>query len=155
MNLVPVPDMGWTIIAAIMGLSALAILVPLSILIETFVLHIYLPQARSFWHSLRDSFVMNLVSGLLGFGGICFGWPALSLFNERTGGSYYRVSPAAKQTTLLSMVIYWALSVVIEGLILTRLEKGQCPLHRIWSTCLIANILSYVALLVALWMNLG
>ena len=120
----------------------LIILPPLSILTEAVVLRLYLLQSRPFWHSLLDSFLMNLVAGLLGFA-----WSPL--FSHLTSRRYGRpIYPS--YMTWASIAIYGALSVVIKGLILTLLEKGKYPLRQIWITSLLANILNYVPLFIAL-----
>ncbi len=137
----------WQVLIAMFGIYALAILVPLSILVETVVLRLLLPRARSFWRSLGCSLLMNLISGLLGIACIYYGMPWLFELNERTGGSDYGPSLEAEQALVPSIVLYFALSVVIEGIILMLLEKGQYHPRRIWLVCLIANILSYIALL--------
>lgn len=147
MNLAPVPDTGWAIILIMFGMHALAILAPLSILVEAVVLRLLLPRARSFWRSLGCSLLMNLISGLLGVGWVYFGSFWLYGLSGNTG-SYYVPSPEAERALWSSIVLYWALSVAIEGIILMLLEKGQYHPCRIWSVCLVANILSYVALFV-------
>jgi hypothetical protein len=130
------------------GMYALVILAPLSILVEAVVLRLLLPRARSFWRSLGCSLLMNLTSGLLGVVWVYYAASWLFELNERTGGSYYVPSPEAERVLLPSVVLYWALSVVIEGIILMLLEKGRYHPGRTWAVCLAANVLSYVALFV-------
>jgi hypothetical protein len=45
---------------------------------------------------------------------------------------------------ILSLVIMWALSVLIEGAILLRLKRH--PAHQTWKTSLVANTASYILL---------
>ncbi len=80
---------------------------------------------------------MNLVSGSLGFAWFYY-YVEVPLYRRP---SY---------STWANIAIYGALSVVIEGLILTLLEKGKYPLRQIWITSLLANILNYVPLFIAL-----
>jgi hypothetical protein len=152
-NPAPTPDMGWAPILMIMGLMGLAILAPLSILIEACVFHWQMPGTRSFWKSLRNSLLVNLASGTLGFVWVFGQLPRLEELSERTGGDYYQASDIAQQAFWASVAVYWILSVIVEGVILMALDQKQHTRRRVWQVSLAANVLSYVALFGALLMQ--
>jgi hypothetical protein len=140
------PDMGWAPILMILGVYGLAILAPLSVLIETCILHWQMAGTNSFWHSLKNSLLMNLASGILGVGWVFLGIPWLGSLNDRTGGDYYEPSPIAQKGFWTSVVLYCILSVMIESIILTILDRKQHTLRRVWLVSLVANVLSYLGL---------
>ena len=152
-NPAPIPDMGWAPILGILGIVALAILAPLSILIEACVFHCQIPGTRSFWKSLRNSLIVNLASGILGFIWVFVQLPRLEGLSDQTGGDYYQVSDIAGRALWVSMVVYWILSVIVEGFTLVALDQKQHPRRRVWQVTLVANVLSYVALFGALLMR--
>jgi hypothetical protein len=149
-NPAPTPDMGWGPIMMIMGVMGLAILAPLSILIEACVFHWQMPGTRSFWKSLRNSLLVNLTSGVLGFVWVFGQLPRLEQLSDRTGGDYYQVSDIAGRAFWVSVVLYWILSVIVEGFTLAALDQKQHTRRRVWQVSLVANVLSYVALFGAL-----
>jgi hypothetical protein len=146
LNPVPAPDMGWAPILMILGIYGLAILAPLSVLIEACVLHWQMPRTRSFWNSLGNSFLMNLASGILGFGWVFLGIPRLEDLSSRTGGGYYQPSAIAERGFWSSVALYCMLSMAVEGLILMILDRYRHSLRRVWLVSLVANVLSYAAL---------
>ena len=152
----PTPDMGWAPILVILGIYGLAILAPLSVLIEACVLHWQIPgRTRSFWNSLANSFLMNLASGILGFGWVYLGIPWLGDLSDRTGGDYYQASAVAGRAFWASVALYCILSVMVEGFLLMILDRKQHTLRRVWLVSLVANVLSYVALFggFSVWFN--
>jgi len=139
------------------GVRILLVLMPLTILGEAGVLRWLLPNGRS----LRDAFLTNLISGLVGLGGLALVGPSFFTIGEhlteRTGGDYY-AAPATAQVAFLSgtMLVFWAFSVVIEGLVLMVLVRRH-PVRRIWLVSVAANVGSYAVILlvlfVARWAN--
>jgi len=150
-NLVPIPDIGWAFGVLFLGVGALVVLAPLTVLGEAAVLRWLLPGGRS----LRNSLLTNLASGLLGYGGLVLGGP--SFFNlgefvtQRIGGDYFSAPDIALVAYLLSfMAIFWLMSVAVEGVLLMVLERGR-PVRRVWLASLAANACSYMVILIALF----
>jgi hypothetical protein len=148
---VPLLDLGWAYSLLMLGVWGQVVLIPLTILSEAGVLRWLLPGARP----IRDSFLMNLVSGLLGFLGLALGGPSFfgiaEFFSTRTGGDYYTASVLAEAAFLLTIMgISWALSVVVEGGVLAALLRGR-PGRRVWLVSLVANGVSYAAMLLILF----
>ena len=152
MDFVPVLDVGWAYGVFVGGVRTLLVLMPLTVLGEAGVLRWLLPSGRP----LRDAFLMNLVSGLVGLGGLVLVGPSFFTFGEfftgRTGGDYY-VAPATAQVPFLSsvMLVSWALSVAIEGLVLMVLVREH-PVRRVWPASVAANLGSYAVILLILFL---
>jgi hypothetical protein len=151
MHFVPVLDVGWAYTVLMLGVWGQVVLVPLTVLGEAGVLRWLLPGARP----LRDSLLMNLASGLLGFVGLALIGPSFfgvgESLNARTGGDYYTASSFAQASFLLAIMgISWALSVLVEGGVLAVLVRGR-PVRRVWPVSLAANVVSYAAMLLILF----
>jgi len=154
MNLMPLPDLGWIPITAMIGVWGMILSFPLIILFEAAVLHRIFAEGVSFLRSLRDSFLVNLFSGLLGIIEIfltdSYVWAVGNVMGERLGADYYTATPAARAVFLFVFVFrFWPLTVVVEGIALMRLKRGY-PARRIWVTSLLANLVSYAGLFLAL-----
>ena len=151
MDFVPVLDVGWAYGVFVGGVRTLLVLMPLTILGEAGLLRWLLPSGRP----LRDASLMNLISGLVGLGGLALVGPSFftigEFFTRRTGGDYY-AAPATAQVGFLSgtMLVFWALSVVIEGLVLMVWVRRR-PVRRVWLASVAANVGSYVVILLLSW----
>jgi hypothetical protein len=150
-NLVPIPDVGWAFSVLFLGVGALVVLAPLTVLGEAAVLRWLLPGGRP----LRNSLLANLASGMLGYGGLALGGP--SFFNlgdfvtQRTGGDYFSAPDIALAAYLLIfMAIFWLVSVAVEGVALMVLDRDR-PVRRVWLASLVANVCSYAVILIALF----
>ena len=113
----------------VFGVAFVIILFLLILLVETVALQ--LSHWGDFRSSLKASFLMNLASTVVG---LLFLWlvPALGF---------------------LSIFIAWALSVLIETLVLMRLRRGENRLNLI--TALIANLASYILLIIPSYLLSG
>ena len=98
------------------------VLLALIVTLETTALQ--LQHWGTFRDCLKGALVMNLVSSLVGFGA-------------------YALVPALK---LLGILISWALSVLIEGFVLSRMAPGDT--RRAYRVALVANLASYLILIV-------
>ncbi|MEW5870110.1 MAG: hypothetical protein AB1894_12600 [Chloroflexota bacterium] len=125
MTLSPLPDVagpGLLIGIYALGIGILCVLFLLIVVIESAVLQFM--RWGSFRRSLRGSFLMNLASTLVGF-------------------FFLALLP---QWKLLGILVAWALSVLIEGLVLLRLQRDAG--RRNWTVALVANLVSYAILIV-------
>jgi vacuolar-type H+-ATPase subunit I/STV1 len=125
---------------AVLGLLVPPVLLPPLVLGEAVVLRRILPGARG----LRDALVMNLVSTLIGM------YPSL-IGSGLLPVPRFIVRNRSLSTTVhiaVIVMISWGLSVLIEGIILQRLEK-QFPSRELWTASLVCNVVSYVGLLAA------
>jgi hypothetical protein len=170
MNFAPVADAGWaTYVCVNNGVLACSSL-PLIILSEAIVLWRVLPKhffRRPFWHSLGYSFLMNLVSALLGLVSSPLWSDSLDpAFMKPPEGSeilgssfdfhnYYTPSPGAVEALWLKLTfVFFVLSMVIEGIVLTlswglqSRSKEACPLGTIWLASLIVNLISYTTVFI-------
>jgi hypothetical protein len=70
---------------------------------------------------------------------------------ERTGGDYYSAPGVALAAFLLCVLsMFWLVSVIVEGVVLMVLERDR-PVRRVWLASLAANVGSYAAILVVLF----
>ena len=152
-------DMGWAVIATWLGLGALLVAAPFTILAEAAVIRGFLKV--SWWRSARDAILMNVLSGVLGVVALMiipvpaylFGQAAFQ--GEFLGAAYYDHTPAALFAQLLHiMATFCVISIVVEGFILKLLEKNN-PWSQIWLIAFISNLVSYLVLFVMLWIGLG
>ncbi len=109
-------------------------------LLEALVL--WLISWGSFRQALRDSLIINLGSGLVGLLLSVFGsglWQTCG-YDPARGGRWCEqlVSPG------VILIGFWALTVLIEGGLLTLLTKQ--PPRKIWTAALAINIVSYLLL---------
>jgi hypothetical protein len=129
------------------GVVAGVILVFVIALVEAAVLRLL--SWASFWRSLLDSFVMNLVSALAGLVLNVFAADYYQScgYSPDRGGRFceWLVSPWA----LLALA--WLLSVLVEGGVLLLLRRRAA--RQTWLAALVANIASYA--LIGLLMALG
>jgi hypothetical protein len=128
------------------GVVAGVVLVFIIALVEAVVLRLL--RWAGFWRSLLDSFVMNLVSTLVGLVLNAFAADFYQScgYSPDRGGRFcdWLVSPRS----LLALA--WLLSVLVEGGVLLLLRRHSA--RQTWLAALAANIASYVpiALLLAL-----
>jgi hypothetical protein len=127
-------DAGGPVIAiAAFGVAGLIIL-PVIFIVEAIVM--VLMKWGTFGRSLLDAVIMNVVSTLFGLIGVCgflFNGPQLALPSGLAGG-------------ILFVLVTWAISVGIEGAVLSLLKRH--PRRQTWLTALAANTTSYALLLV-------
>ncbi len=121
----PPPDMGAGVIIALLGfVIGVAVLLFIGIvLLEAAILRqMDWPSTRA---ALLDSFLVNLVTTILGL--ILGFWDAVFL------------SPGM-------WVVLWVMSVVIEGVLLQIIKRQA--VRKTWEACLVMNIVSYIVLYV-------
>ena len=129
MKLIPVFDVGGPSLAVMLafGVAFFIILFMLIVLAETVALQLL--RWGDFRRSLRAAFWMNLASTPVG---LLFLWltPALGL---------------------PGILIAWALSALIEWLVLVRLQPGEVRLNLI--AAVIANLASYLLLIIPSYLS--
>jgi hypothetical protein len=108
-------------VVVLLGLAAFGLLVLLIALVEAVVL--WLLKWGGLWQALRDAFLMNVVSALVGF--------VLNLF----AGDWDAISP------LVPLLVAWLLSVLVEGAVLMLLRRH--PPRLTWLAAVAANVASY------------
>ena len=121
---IPAPGLEPGVLA--LTLAAVAILFCLMVLIESVVLQLL--GWGDLKSSIRASLLMNLASAVLGI-------PALGL---------------APIVGLWGLLVAWTLSVVIEALVLARMGPGDKRYH--WITALLANLASFVVLILPIYL---
>lgn len=103
------------------------------VLLEAIALRLL--QWGSFWRSLLDSFLVNLVTTILG------------LFLPAGLSAIDMLSFLLPDFSLRSPVVFFllgAMSVAVEGVLLLWIRRR--PAAETWRAALIANVVSYVAL---------
>jgi hypothetical protein len=130
---------GPVLLLAIFGVGGLVAIVVIFV-IEAIVLVLmkWAPLGRS----VLDAILMNLASTLVGLIGIC------GLFTLPLGGSNLDFTGG-----IIFLVVTFIVSVVVEALVLTWLRRH--PPRQTWLTSLVANGVSYVALLTLLVLAYG
>jgi hypothetical protein len=145
MHLSSLPDFGAGYFIALLGTLALLVWAIPALFIEALLLWSLLPGSCAL-RALFDSFVMNLVTTLIGYA-IGSRWYFSDLYPwlaELAGlDGYYDVGPHTGAFFLIVLLIQWALSVLIEGLLLTWLEP-KVARSRIWLSSLLVNVGSYI-----------
>jgi hypothetical protein len=124
MFMYPFPDVaGPGLIFGLLTLGGLALLIifVLIVFIETVVLQVM--QWGGFKSSLKASFLMNLISTL-------FGLAALFLVTR---------------WPIPGLLISWGLSILIEGLVLMKLDRTREK--SVWRISAVANLASYLLLI--------
>ena len=106
------------------------VLLPAIFIVEAIVMA--LMKWGTFWRSLLDAIIMNLASTLLGLIGVC--------------GLLYNTPNLNLVSGILFVLVTWAVSVVVEGAVLTLLKRHAR--RQTWLTALAANTASYALLLV-------
>ena len=153
MHLTSLPDFGAGYFIAALGVIALLVWAIPALFIEALLLWSLLPGSRA----LYDSFVVNLVTTLIGYA-IGSRWYLVDLYPllTRLAGleGYYDVGPHTGAFFLIVLLIQWVLSVLIEGLLLTWLEPGIAR-RRIWLSSLSVNAASYIVAPSLLVLSLG
>jgi hypothetical protein len=140
-------DMGAGAIVAMYGSIGLALWGIPAFLLEGVILKLGLLEARAFLYA----FIMNLVSTIIGYftAGLLFvsaqRWAItlLGIEGDPWMIAYAEVGDHTMIAFLIVFIATWALSVVIEGGILSLLE-AHLPKGRLWTTILIANLASYI-----------
>ena len=116
-------------LVAILGAAGL-IAIPIIFVIEAAVMLAlkWGPVGRT----ILDAIMMNLASTLLGLIGVC---------------SFLYNAPNFDLTgAILFLVITWAVSIAVEGIVLTLLKRH--PKRKTWLTVIAANAASYVVMFV-------
>jgi hypothetical protein len=124
---------------------------PFTIIIETIVIYGMIIEYE-FWPALGISTVVNLVSGMIGYLVMppYFGHFPDILNIALTGSptSYYYIDQMAQKYLYFGIItVTFLLSVLIEGLLLTWYLKSMTDLSRIWLTSTVANLISYIGML--------
>ena len=148
MNAIPVPDFGWAAFATMVGSAALLYGIPVTILVETYIIKAFL--SLSFQRSLLDAILMNVASGALGAVALSLEGPRYQdpAFLESFGASYYESTPEAIRYLLLSLMgTHCLISIIVEGLVLSLMES-KSPRSVIWLVSLFSNMISYLGLFV-------
>jgi hypothetical protein len=106
--------------------------------------------------------IINLVSTIIGYVAVAIlqftfqDWAAklLNTDSDQSAMAYYEVGPQTIITFAFVILVSWALSILIEGTILSLLEKNLAK-NRIWYTMLIANTASYIlpAIAIFVWLT--
>jgi hypothetical protein len=141
-NLCPVPDLGVFDIAMFLGVVYSPFLFLGVVAIEAVVLQRMMPEGRA----IRDSFVMNFITVLLGFIGL-----TPRILETLTGvhspqWAFYYADSRMPTYLLIALLISWVLSVSIEAGVLVWLQS-QYPARRAWWVSLVANSISYAGLI--------
>jgi hypothetical protein len=121
-------------LVVVIGWGGFLLASPFIVLAEAVVLRLL--KWGTFWKSLLDAFIVNLVSTLVGATAFAAGF----LFAE----------PAA---IWLSLLIALILSVAIEGGVLLLLKRH--PGRQTWLAALIANLVSYAGLALVILLTVG
>ena len=141
-RLTPLPDFSIGVFYALGAVASLIILMFVSIvLLEALVL--YLMKWDTQKVSLRDSFVVNLVTTVLGF--FLTTWLNIPHHINLSTFTALRIERNIFWSVTMWLVT-WAISVTIEGALLV-LTKRQ-PARKTWLASLVMNIASYIALIV-------
>jgi hypothetical protein len=122
-----VSDIGlayYAVFSILLDLTAFALVV----LLEAAVLRKM--KWDSFWRSFRDSLVINLFSAIVGLI-LRFSFPPWDIFSDMP-------------SSFLRVVLLWALSVLIEGALLSIIRHR--PMKESFHAAFFANISSYVLL---------
>jgi hypothetical protein len=123
------PDAGGPLLlVGIFGVIGLAIL-PVIFVVEAVVM--LLMKWGSVGRTLLDALIINVASSLLGMLAAC--------------GFLFNAASMNVPEVLAFLVITWAISVVVEGVVLTLLKRH--PRRKTWITVLVANTVSYVLML--------
>ena len=162
-----VADVGWAMLVAInngvFGMMSL----PAIILGEAVVVWGVLPRQgvwRSLGRALGYSVVMNLVSAVVGLLVPGSWWLGVVEPTARNfpNASYYVPPPGGQELLWLKLTaVFWAVSVVSEGLVLmvvsrARRKRGTAwPAGRTWLAALASNTISYAAVFVVYPFVLG
>lgn len=131
------------------GGAAILILVPLAIvlfllvwgLVEGFIINLF--RINRFWKSVWHAIIVNLISLVVGF--------VLIGVAEQMDWDQYTELKASTQL-LPAWIVFWAVSVVVEGLVLKALNRSK-SWGTIFTASLVMNIVSYVILFAYVYYN--
>lgn len=131
----PLDAGGPLLLVGVFGVIGLALL-PVIIVIEAVVM--LLMKWGRIGRTLLDALIMNAASSLLGLLAAC--------------GFLFNAPRMGVPEVILFLIATWAVSVVSEGAVLTLLKRH--PRRKTWVTVLVANTVSYLAML-ALFLLFG
>ena len=149
MNSRPIFDIGWAVIAVLLGGRVLIFAAPLTILGEAIVIWRFLPPLKeySFWRALKASTIMNVVSGILGCLVVSVASGSAVFSGDFFGATYYESTPGAIVALYAGMMAsFCIISIVVEGFALGLLES-KSPRKSIWLIATLSNLASYLGLL--------
>ena len=139
----PLPDFGWGVLVLMGSLYGLAILVPLSVLLEALVYMNFL--RREPWTAIGVSLLVNLISGVIGI--FVINIVGRAIIGRVSGGtSYYDSGGISSVALQVLWFVLWMVTVVIEGGLL-RWIAPKFSADRIWGVALLANLVSYMPLI--------
>lgn len=149
MQLKPVFDAGWALGFGIFGSASMIILIPLSILVEAIIIRQIFFKTERLREPLKISFIINLVSGAIGWIIILpYILNHANFLSIRLTGNpttYDKIDPLVENYLLLAMIIgSFIFTVVIEGILLTWYFYKKYSVITIWLSAVTINIISYV-----------
>jgi hypothetical protein len=122
--------------------AAILIILPLAILLLLFVwgliegFFIYLFKINRFWKSVWHAIIINIISLIVGF---------IIIGVSRNMGYEEYTDVANKPELIASWVMFWALSILVEALVLKALNKTK-GWGKIFFASLLMNIFTYIVL---------
>jgi len=140
--MIPMLDMGWVAGMAIGWSFSMMIAIPLGLCVESAI--IWFVLNLTFWRSIKDAVVINIVSVLFGFVYLTRVGGQI----ETIGGSTYSESTSEGVAAFYLFVIGipYVLSIIIEGFTLFLMEKGS-PWHLSLLISFLGNTASYMILI--------